>query len=114
VPGPGYLLSGTTSGGGINQPAAVAVDSAGTIWATNSVASGSVSEVSSAGTAVSPATGFGSLNMPLGIAVDPSGNLWTVNSGDNTVTEFVGIAAPTTSPVVNKIAGMVRLGSRGR
>ena len=114
VPGPGYLLSGITSGGGINQPSAVAVDSAGMIWATNSVASGSVSEISSAGTAVSPATGFGSLNMPLGIAVDPSGNLWTVNSGDNTVTEFVGIAAPTTSPVVNKVAGLVRLGSRGR
>jgi hypothetical protein len=114
VPGPGYTLSETASGGGINQPAAVAVDSAGTIWATNSVVSGSLSEISSSGTAVSPATGFGTLNTPLGIAVDPSGNVWTANSGDNTVTEFVGIASPTTSPVVNKVAGLARPGPRGR
>jgi DNA-binding beta-propeller fold protein YncE len=35
-----------------------------------------------------------------GIAVDASGNLWVTNFGDDTLTEFVGIAAPVKTPLL--------------
>jgi streptogramin lyase len=105
----GPELSGFNAAGGVagsapvfsvlNQPAGVAVDGAGTIWVTNSTATGSVSEFQAAtGTTVNAA--LGSLNTPVEIAVDRSGNLWTANSGDNSVSIFVGLAAPTTTPLV--------------
>ncbi len=100
------------SGGGISQPFGVAIDSAGTVWVSNSATSGSISEISSAGAVQSPSTGFGSLQSPLGVAVDPSGNLWTANSGDNSLTEFVGISAPTTTPVISKVEGMFKAGKK--
>jgi streptogramin lyase len=105
----GPELSGFTSAGAsagsapiynvLNQPAGVAVDSAGTIWVTNSTTTGSLSQFQ-ASTGTSLAASLGSLNTPVEIAVDPSGNLWTANSGDNSVTIFVGLAAPTTTPLV--------------
>jgi streptogramin lyase len=101
------------SGGGISQPFGVAIDSAGTVWVSNSATAGSVSEISSAGAIQSPSTGFGSLMAPLGVAVDPSGNLWTANSGDNSLTQFVGIAAPTTTPVISKVEGLFKSGRKG-
>lgn len=96
----GALLWGPGSGGGISQPAGVAIDGAGYIWIANSTTSGSVSELTAAtGVPLSP-SGLGSLKTPLGIAVDASGNLWTANSGDNSLTEFVGIATPVTTPII--------------
>lgn len=35
---------------------------------------------------------------PYGIAIDGSGNVWVANWGDNTVTEFVGIASRVETP----------------
>jgi streptogramin lyase len=93
---PIYSLS---NGGALHQPAGVAVDSAGTIWVSNSTASGGLSEFQ-AGTGASVAASLGLLNTPVEVAVDPSGNLWTANSGDNSVSIFVGLAAPTTTPLV--------------
>ena len=100
----GFTAAGTVAGnapvyGVLNQPVGVAVDSAGTIWVTNSTASGSVAQFQAAtGTSLNAA--LGSLNTPVEIAVDPSGNVWTANSGDNSVSIFVGLAAPTTTPLV--------------
>jgi streptogramin lyase len=99
----GFTAAGTVAGsapiyGVLNQPAGVAVDSAGTIWVTNSTSSGSLSQFA-ASTGNSIATALGSLNTPVELAVDPSGNLWTADSGDNSVTLFVGLAAPTTTPL---------------
>lgn len=96
------------TGGGLNTPTSVAIDGSNNIWAANTVSAGSISEVAAgtvqlnAGSAavLSPTAGFGSLNTPNAIAVDPSGNVWTANAGDNTVTEFVGIATPTVTPIV--------------
>jgi hypothetical protein len=89
---------------GLNMPTGVATDSASNVWITNGAAAGSLSELSSTGTLLSPATGLGSLNTPVSIAVDPSGNLWTADLGDSSVTEFIGIAAPTVTPLA-AIAG---------
>jgi streptogramin lyase len=82
-------------GGGLTLPIAVAYDGNGKSWFANSA---SISEFSGS-TAISPAAGFGTLNAPSAIAVDPSGNLWTANSGDNSVSVFIGLATPVTTPI---------------
>ena len=90
------LLTPPATGGGLAMPAAVAVDSSGTVWVANTQTAGSISEMVYANsTPLSPATGFGTLNQPSGIAIDPSGSVWTANAGDNSLSELIGIAAPT-------------------
>jgi len=107
----GPELSGFTSAGtpvtaspiyaALMQPTGIAVDSNGAIWVTNSTTSGYLSEFTAGtGVAVTSEQALGSLNSPVQVAVDPSGNLWTANSGDNSVTVFIGLAAPTTTPLV--------------
>jgi DNA-binding beta-propeller fold protein YncE len=83
------------TGGGLALPVAVAYDGNGTAWFANT---GSVSAFSGS-TAITPSTGYGSLNSPRGLAVDPSGNLWTANAGDNSISVFVGVATPLTTPL---------------
>jgi streptogramin lyase len=39
------------------------------------------------------------LSSPYSVAVDGSGNVWLSNSGTNTLTEFVGLAAPIYTPL---------------
>jgi len=97
---------GVVTGGGLYQPAGVAVDGGGNIWVTNDATSGSVSEIASNGSVLSPTAGFGVLNAPVGVAIDASGNLWTSNSGDNSLTEFVGMASPAVTPVISSLASM--------
>jgi streptogramin lyase len=98
------LLNGIT-GGGVLHPQGIAVDGAGTVWVANYRGS-SISEISGAsssspGTFLSPASGFGtdaSLLEPYGLAFDASGNAWVSNFGNNTITQFVGIATPIKTP----------------
>jgi streptogramin lyase len=91
------------TGTGLNLPTGVAVDGAGNVWVTNGAAAGSLAELNSSGTLISPASGLGSLNTPVSVAVDPSGSLWTANLGDNSVSEFVGIASPVTTPIAANV-----------
>jgi len=103
--------TGLVSGGGLSQPSAVAIDGNNTIWAANSITSGSLSEIAAGniqaqagnGAILSPPTGLGKVNAPDAIAVDASGNVWTANAGDNSLTEFVGVAAPTATPIVSAL-----------
>jgi len=70
------------------------------VWIANSTSSGGLLQYQSGLSAfISPANGFGSLNTPQGVAVDPSGNVWTANSGDNSVSVFIGLATPVTTPL---------------
>jgi len=92
------------TGGGLSMPAAVAVDGQGTVWVANSQTAGSISKlVYSQSAPVSPSTGYGVLNSPSAIAVDASGSVWTANAGDNSISEFVGIAAPATMPLAANV-----------
>ena len=88
---------------GLKLPTGIIADGAGNIWITNGVAAGTVAELNSSGTVLSPTTGLGSLNTPVSIAVDASGNLWTANLGDNSVSEFVGIASPIATPIAANV-----------
>ncbi len=97
------------SGGGLAYPSAIAVDGDGNFWISN-WHSGSISEFSATGTAITPTLGYydGLMGGESGdITVDASGNVWTSawagyvvgESAYGAVTETVGIAAPTITPV---------------
>jgi hypothetical protein len=94
------LPASPLTGGGLAMPAAVAIDGQGTVWVANGVASGSVSQLAfGQSVPLSPVGGLGSLNAPAAIAIDASGSVWTANAGDNSVSEIVGAAAPTVTPL---------------
>jgi streptogramin lyase len=102
----GTLKLDAALGGGVLRPQGIAVDGAGTVWVAN-YQGNSLSELggsssTSSGTYLSPATGFGtdaSLLDPYGLAIDASGNLWVSNSGQNTLAQFIGVAAPVKTPL---------------
>jgi streptogramin lyase len=80
------------TGGGLNTPRSIAVDSLGNIWTANSGAN-SISELSSSGKAISGSAGYtgGGLNAPWGIAIDTSGNVWVTDPiviGGGTLSKF--------------------------
>jgi hypothetical protein len=95
------------SGAGLNAPYGVAIDGSGNVWATNRGGSGSLSELSSTGTAVSGTKGYtgGGLNNPYGIAIDGAGNVWAANNGgdSDSVSEFsnAGVAISGVNGYVN-------------
>jgi len=102
----GTLVLDAATGGGVNHPQGIAVDGAGTVWIANYLGN-SISEVKSAssaasGTFASPSTGFGTdaaILQPYSLAIDASGSVWVSNFGNNTLTQFIGIAAPVKTPL---------------
>jgi hypothetical protein len=102
----GTLVLDAITGGGLKYPQGIAVDGAGTVWVGN-VHGGSISEISGAsssspGSFLSPSSGFGtdaSLLLPFALAVDASGNVWVTNEGTNTLTQFIGVASPVSTPM---------------
>jgi hypothetical protein len=101
------LANGTYTGGGVSYPKGLAIDGAGNVWVAN-YRSPYLTELAGAsaavpGTALSPANGLGAdaaLLEAYAIAVDASGNLWISNFGNNTLTEFVGMAVPVRTPLL--------------
>lgn len=98
VPGTGTWPSGSSgfTGGGLNTPAYVAIDSSGNVWVTNH-SGNSISKFVN-GTEVSGSSGFkgGGFASPYGIAIDGAGNVWVVNSGSGTTCslgELVGVTS---------------------
>jgi sugar lactone lactonase YvrE len=88
---------------GLSTPAGIATDGS-SFWIANSSASGGLARFTyGAAASTAPASGYGTLNTPIGVAVDPSGCVWTANSGDNTVTQFIGIATPTATPLATNV-----------
>jgi streptogramin lyase len=84
---------------GLVSPAGIVSDGVN-FFVANSSSSGSLAEFSyGSASSASPVAGYGTLNSPVGVAVDPSGSVWTANSGDNTVSQFVGLAQPATTPL---------------
>jgi streptogramin lyase len=92
----GGLLTGTYAVG-------AAIDGLGDVFATN--ASNTLSELSNAGTAISPSIGYTASNIssPQGIAIDASGDVWIANTGSASVTEFIGVGAPIVTPIAQAL-----------
>ena len=112
----GQVLSGTGyTGGGIDHPQGIAVDGVGTVWVASYRSPANVgaaltelagANTANPGAALSPATGWGTgANMleAFGLAIDASGNIWVTNFVANTLTEFIGLAAPVKTPVLGPV-----------
>ena len=67
----------------------IAIDQAGNVWVTDA-ANATLLEFNSSGTLLAT---FAVGNNPGGIAIDTYGDVWVANTNDNTVTEWMGIAA---------------------
>lgn len=88
---------------GLSSPAGIASDGV-SFWVANGSTGGSLAQFAyGASTPTSPIAGYGSLNTPAGVAVDPSGSVWTANSGSNTVSKFIGLALPYTTPIAANV-----------
>jgi streptogramin lyase len=103
----GAVLSNGYTGGCLLRPQGIAIDGKGNVWVAN-YHGNSITELEGTdgvtpGTQASPATGYGlaaGLSLPFALAVDGSGNLWVSSFASNTVTEYVGVAAPVKTPLL--------------
>jgi streptogramin lyase len=106
------IANGTYTAGGISHPQGIAIDGAGNVWVAN-YRGPSLTELAGAGSAspgaaLSPAVGLGgdaALLEAYAVAIDASGNLWVTNFGSNTLTQFIGLAAPVKTPLIGLPAG---------
>jgi hypothetical protein len=101
------LSNGAYTSASLADPDDIAIDGAGTVWVSN-YRGPSLTEFAGAGaqapgTALSPPDGLGAdagLLEAYSLAIDASGNLWVSNKGSNTLTQFVGLAAPVRTPQI--------------
>ena len=98
--GSGALYAGSTIGG-LAAPTWIAIDGANNLWITNAGNSYALTELTNTATALSGTSGYqgGNLNAPSWIAIDASGDVWVPNQGANSVTELIGVATPTVTPL---------------
>ena len=96
----GSVLSGNGYPIAANSTA-IAIDGNDTVWTANGY---SLSHLAHTGSAISPSTGYtaSGLGGETDLAVDPSGNIWTVDV-NNSLVEWVGLAAPVTTPLVQNL-----------
>ncbi|MDE1160331.1 MAG: hypothetical protein PW792_00130 [Acidobacteriaceae bacterium] len=103
----------------LTAPEQIIFDGDGHLWSTEANASGNVMEYTADGVAMHPVgtsiatTGFvHTYAEPYGIAIDPSGNVWVGNYATGAaatasvlgfVTEIVGAAAPTITPLAAQL-----------
>jgi hypothetical protein len=85
------------TGGGLDNPDQIAIDSHGYVWVTNpgpdaSSMDDTVSELNpSTGKWLSGTSGYGGagvLDEPVGVAIDQSGYVWVANDGNNSLSEL--------------------------
>jgi streptogramin lyase len=93
-----WTLAVNFTGGGLDSPNGIAIDSLGNIWVTNP--SNTISKFSPAGVALS-GVGFsgGGLSLPQSLAIDHTGHIWVANAGNNSLTELSASGAPMTTPL---------------
>lgn len=82
-----WTMSISMTGGGLNLPTAIAINSAGEAWVGNYA--GLVSAFSVSGSPLfPPGLSDGGLSQIYGIAIDPSDNIWATNQNKDTVTKI--------------------------
>ncbi|MGD0909497.1 MAG: PKD domain-containing protein [Candidatus Acidiferrales bacterium] len=88
-----FTVALSYSGGGLQQPYAIAIDGSGNAWITNHP-NWAVTKLSSSGAILSGAQGYTGNGIigPDGVALDIYGNAWIANGGS--VTELSNLGAP--------------------
>ena len=112
ISGAGTVLSnGGYTSASLVDPDDIAIDGAGSVWICNyrgpSLTELAGSTASVPGAVLSPAGGLGSdagLLEAYSLAIDANGNLWVSNKGNNTLTQFIGLAAPVRTPQIGPSA----------
>lgn len=107
----GTVLSGSGyTGGGMNAPRAIAVDGNGNAWVASehgpSLAEFGAASSATPGQLLSPAAGWSAdaaLLEPYSLAIDAAGNIWVSNYAGDTLTEFIGLAAPVKTPLLGPV-----------
>lgn len=95
-----------TGNGGLLRPQGIAIDGSGNVWVANYRQS-YLTELAGVGStttgaSLTPQTGYGADARLLGayaLAIDASGNIWVSNQGSNTITRYIGLAAPVRTPL---------------
>jgi sugar lactone lactonase YvrE len=89
-----------SSGGGMDNPDAVAIDATGNAWLAN-LSNNSVTEISPAGYFLSGTSGYtgGGIQFPNSIAIDQSGNAWISDNFSTNVTEIPAAGSAPFVPV---------------
>jgi hypothetical protein len=89
----------------IDHPQGIAIDGSGNVWISNfrgpAITELAGAAASSPGQILSPTAGYApdaKLLEAYDIVIDASGNLWVTSFGDNSITEFVGLATPVKTP----------------
>ncbi|MGA3032869.1 MAG: carboxypeptidase regulatory-like domain-containing protein [Terracidiphilus sp.] len=92
-----FTIAVSYTGGGLNDPAGVAIDASGNAWTANYTGN-SLSEFNFMGVAQS-GTGFinGGLYDPVQLAIDTSGNVWATNAGDLVLSKFNSGGTPVSA-----------------
>jgi hypothetical protein len=93
--GGGYAIAYDSNG--------IAVDGNDTVWTAN--LNGGLSHLARSGASMSPAAGYqaSGVSEENGLALDASGNVWTADGKENYLVEWVGVAAPVTTPLVRNL-----------
>jgi streptogramin lyase len=109
------LLNGITAGNTVYHPQGIAIDGAGNVWIANFLfqpnsritylteLAGASSTSSAPGQPLSPSPGWApdaGLAGPFALAIDASGNIWVSDFFGNSITEFIGAAAPVKTPLL--------------
>ena len=94
------VITGSPFTSGLTTPGGVASDGT-SIWVVNATTAGVLTQFAYGATA--PTGSYGSLSSPVSVAIDNSGSVWTTNSKSNTVSKFIGLAVPVTTPLAANV-----------
>lgn len=91
-----WTLALEYTGGGLNNPDSIAIDSAGNAWVTSYQGS-TVAEIPVTGTYISGASGYpANLSNPYVIAIDLAGHAWMTSATNNNIVELSNTGAAVT------------------
>ena len=111
-----WTLAVVYTGGGLNLPFHVAVDTSGNVWVPNENGD-SVSEFNTLGVSLQGSSGIGIAtedpSTPTGLAIDPSGNVWVSGFGSTGLAKFTSTGSYLSTVTWNCSADNIAIDASG-